>query len=96
MMTTTIATGNSNSTVTTSTSLVRFFASIADFWTDLLFVVILYFESQRKDTTQPHSLLFIICITWIGFAYLFSCVLGVYWIHRMRVTIARKTVRSDC
>ena len=75
--------------------LLRFFASVADFWTDLLFTAILYFESNREDNISNNNkntyfLLFIVSTVCVGAAYLCSCIFGVYWISRMRITISGK------
>ena len=57
-------------------SILKFFASAVDMWTDILFMVILYFEENRE--------LFYGSLGSLGISYLMQCCVGIYKIETWR------------
>ena len=57
-------------------SIGKYFASIIDTFTDILFAMLLYFSENTKDFK-----LSIVCAFFVIVPYLISCVTGLYWIN---------------
>lgn len=64
-------------------SIFRFCQSVADLYTDLLFAIILYYDDDVQDN---YVYLFYICAASVILPYFASCIMGVYWIARWRVS----------
>ena len=59
-------------------SILKFFQNFADFWTDLIFASILYFENRFSIIISIFALTFTIL------PFIISCIIAIYWIVRWR------------
>ena len=69
-------------------NIMRFFQSISDFWTDILFTIILYDDNVNNNYNDSTLLmLFISSCIFTLIPYIISCATGIYWILHWRASL---------
>ena len=65
----------------------KFTFNIADFWSDLLFCVIMYYEYKAADDIDDEEtvwFLFLFSLLFVALPFIVECIIAVYWINRWK------------
>ena len=68
--------------------ILRFFQSVGDFWTDVVFALVLYVENSNNNYNDSTLVILFICsCVFTLLPYIVSCATGIYWVSHWRASL---------